>query len=415
MTATYRLQLHAGFTFADAERRSRPTSRTSVSPTSTSRRCWRPCLARCTATTSSTTPGSARSSAARTDWSGSPTPPASTGSGSWSTWCPTTWRSSPRCTPTRRSGGCSPRVGRPTTAHWFDVDWDALDGRIGLPVLGDTLDATVAAGELVLDEHDGRPVVRLPRPRLPRGRGDRGPRRRGRRGRSSTGSTTCSASWREKDELLNYRRFFDIDGLIAVRVEDPDVFEATHRVLLDLNHRGVVEGFRIDHPDGLADPEGYLRDAAPGHPGRHRDLGREDPRGRRAAAHRVDVRRHDRLRRHPRDHRRARRPDDRTAAGGDLETRPAAATTTPRRSRRPSARSSASCWRPSGDGWSAGRPSSCPTPTPPGWTRRSPSCWSPVTSTAPTPAPAGRRRARPWNGSRTPATAPSRPDPTWRT
>jgi (1->4)-alpha-D-glucan 1-alpha-D-glucosylmutase len=46
------------------------------------------------------------------------------------------------------------------TAHWFDVDWDALDGRIGLPVLGDTLDATMAAGELVLDEHAGRPVVR---------------------------------------------------------------------------------------------------------------------------------------------------------------------------------------------------------------------------------------------------------------
>ena len=68
------------------------------------------------------------------------------------------------------------------------------------------------------------------------------------------------ASWREKDEVLNYRRFFDIDGLIAVRVEDPAVFEATHRVLLDLNRRGVIEGFRIDHPDGLADPEGYLRD-----------------------------------------------------------------------------------------------------------------------------------------------------------
>ena len=66
------------------------------------------------------------------------------------------------------------------------------------------------------------------------------------------------AGWRERDEVLNYRRFFDVDGLVAVRVEVPDVFDATHRVLLDLNHRGIVEGFRIDHPDGLADPEGYL-------------------------------------------------------------------------------------------------------------------------------------------------------------
>ena len=58
--------------------------------------------------------------------------------------------------------------------------------------------------------------------------------------------------------MLNYRRFFDVDCLIAVRVELPDVFDATHRVLLDLNERGIVEGYRIDHPDGLADPEGYL-------------------------------------------------------------------------------------------------------------------------------------------------------------
>ena len=67
------------------------------------------------------------------------------------------------------------------------------------------------------------------------------------------------AGWRDRDEVLNYRRFFDVDSLIAVRVEEEDVFEATHAVLLDLNHRGLVEGFRIDHPDGLADPEGYLR------------------------------------------------------------------------------------------------------------------------------------------------------------
>ena len=62
-----------------------------------------------------------------------------------------------------------------------------------------------------------------------------------------------------------YRRFFDIDDLAAVRQEDPDVFELTHRKTLELIRDGVVDGVRVDHPDGLADPAGYferLRDAA---------------------------------------------------------------------------------------------------------------------------------------------------------
>ncbi|QNN51463.1 malto-oligosyltrehalose synthase [Nocardioides mesophilus] len=146
-------------------------------------------------------------------------------------------------------------------AHWFDVDWAALDGRIGLPLLGDTLAETLARGELVLDEHDGRPVIRYHDHLFPVAE-DTAP---------ADGADEADvaavlekqhyllASWREKDTVLNYRRFFDVDGLIAVRVEDPDVFEASHRTLLELNHRGVIEGFRIDHPDGLADPEGYLR------------------------------------------------------------------------------------------------------------------------------------------------------------
>ncbi len=65
-----------------------------------------------------------------------------------------------------------------------------------------------------------------------------------------------------------YRRFFDIDDLAAVRQEDEAVFELTHRKTLELVRDGVVDGLRVDHPDGLADPAGYLqrlRDAgAPG-------------------------------------------------------------------------------------------------------------------------------------------------------
>jgi (1->4)-alpha-D-glucan 1-alpha-D-glucosylmutase len=141
------------------------------------------------------------------------------------------------------------------TAHWFDVDWAALDGRIGLPLMWGTLDETVAAGQVVLGEHDGRQVVRHGDHLFPVAEGTEGDDVREVLARQHY----LLAGWREKDRVLNYRRFFDVDSLIAVRVEDPDVFEATHRVLLDLNHRGVVEGFRIDHPDGLADPEGYLR------------------------------------------------------------------------------------------------------------------------------------------------------------
>ena len=56
-----------------------------------------------------------------------------------------------------------------------------------------------------------------------------------------------------------YRRFFDVDDLAAVRVEDPEVFELVHGKVLELVRDGVVEGLRVDHPDGLADPAGYLR------------------------------------------------------------------------------------------------------------------------------------------------------------
>jgi (1->4)-alpha-D-glucan 1-alpha-D-glucosylmutase len=66
----------------------------------------------------------------------------------------------------------------------------------------------------------------------------------------------------------HYRRFFDIDDLAGVRVEDPEVFELTHRKVLSLLADGVLDGLRIDHPDGLADPAGYLerlRDAGAEH------------------------------------------------------------------------------------------------------------------------------------------------------
>jgi (1->4)-alpha-D-glucan 1-alpha-D-glucosylmutase len=65
--------------------------------------------------------------------------------------------------------------------------------------------------------------------------------------------------WRSGLGELNYRRFFDITELVALRAEREEVFEATHELVLDLVRRGWVNGLRIDHVDGLADPAGYLR------------------------------------------------------------------------------------------------------------------------------------------------------------
>lgn len=65
-------------------------------------------------------------------------------------------------------------------------------------------------------------------------------------------------SWKVARDHLSYRRFFEIAGLIGVRVEDPPVFADTHRLTLDLVQEGLVDGLRVDHIDGLADPEAYL-------------------------------------------------------------------------------------------------------------------------------------------------------------
>ncbi len=75
------------------------------------------------------------------------------------------------------------------------------------------------------------------------------------------------AWWRSAGRDLGYRRFFDINTLIGLRVEDEQVFHDTHRRVLDWVREGVLDGLRVDHPDGLRDPQEYLerlRTAAPG-------------------------------------------------------------------------------------------------------------------------------------------------------
>ncbi|MEV0744298.1 malto-oligosyltrehalose synthase [Streptomyces sp. NBC_01220] len=133
-------------------------------------------------------------------------------------------------------------------ARWFDIDWPAGDGRILLPVLagriGEETDRLRVDGEVLRYGEQEFPLrdgtAHLDLPELLDAQHYR------------------LGWWRLARTELNYRRFFTISELIGVRVEDPDVFAASHAKILELVRDGVVDGLRIDHPDGLADPAGYL-------------------------------------------------------------------------------------------------------------------------------------------------------------
>ena len=65
--------------------------------------------------------------------------------------------------------------------------------------------------------------------------------------------------WRTAGDVINWRRFFDINELVGLRVEDPAVFTTVHAITLRLYEEGIIDGVRVDHIDGLADPTAYLR------------------------------------------------------------------------------------------------------------------------------------------------------------
>ncbi len=147
-------------------------------------------------------------------------------------------------------------------ASWFDVDWGASEAaRVLMPILGARIGDVLGAGELSIEElvipelgDEPQPVLRYFEHVLPV--------------RPGTESLPLAdlverqfyrlAYWHVADEELNYRRFFDVGTLAAVRVEIDEVFDATHALLLELFDAGHIDGFRIDHPDGLADPRGYF-------------------------------------------------------------------------------------------------------------------------------------------------------------
>jgi (1->4)-alpha-D-glucan 1-alpha-D-glucosylmutase len=141
-------------------------------------------------------------------------------------------------------------------ASWFDIDWAAGGRRMLLPILGKPVSDSLH--DLAVDAAggpDGEPVLRYFEHVLPL--------RAGTAGLPVADLVEAQhyrlASWQDASRELNWRRFFDITTLIGIRVEDPSVFDATHAVILRLVAEGLVDGLRVDHPDGLADPREYLR------------------------------------------------------------------------------------------------------------------------------------------------------------
>lgn len=131
----------------------------------------------------------------------------------------------------------------------FDVDWESGGGKIRLPVLGDApdeLDRLAIVGD-ELHYYDNRfPVAP---------------------GTATDGAPVATVyarqhyelvNWRRADAELNYRRFFAVNSLAGLRVEIPWVFDESHAEIVRWVREGLVDGLRVDHPDGLADPSGYL-------------------------------------------------------------------------------------------------------------------------------------------------------------
>lgn len=150
-------------------------------------------------------------------------------------------------------------------ARHFDIDWSR---RLTLPFLGDSFEDVLARGEIAVkpSPQTGRPAFAYFDNYYPlqpgSWQGDE----------SDVLALTDKAalarlhdrqpwqlmSWREAARNLSWRRFFEVTGLVGVRVEDEQVFDDTHRLILELVHSGAVDGLRVDHVDGLADPKGYL-------------------------------------------------------------------------------------------------------------------------------------------------------------
>jgi (1->4)-alpha-D-glucan 1-alpha-D-glucosylmutase len=127
-------------------------------------------------------------------------------------------------------------------ARVFDIDWAAGGGRVRLPVLAGPLERV--AGDLRIEDgwlryHEHRFPLAPGTDRLDQQHYE-------------------LVEWRRAAVDGNYRRFFTVNDLVGVCQEDPEVFDLTHATILGLVADGLVDGVRVDHVDGLADPAGYL-------------------------------------------------------------------------------------------------------------------------------------------------------------
>ena len=136
-------------------------------------------------------------------------------------------------------------------AHFFDIDWSR--GRVLIPVLGDDFEPSQL--DIAGDGDDAE--LRYFEHRYPLAPGT-GP---------GPGETAAEVhdrqhyelvSFRRADTEQNYRRFFAVTDLAGLRVEDDAVFDATHEQIARWVREDPIDGLRVDHPDGLADPRGYL-------------------------------------------------------------------------------------------------------------------------------------------------------------
>jgi (1->4)-alpha-D-glucan 1-alpha-D-glucosylmutase len=171
------------------------------------------------------------------------------------------------------------RFGRSSKyAEFFDVDWDTADpdlrGKVLAPFLGRSYGDALEAGEIKLGYAEPDvPVVQYYDSAFPIDPVDY--EQIARLGLEAFDPSTPSgraalhellerqhyrlAWWGAAGDEINWRRFFDINGLAGLRIELREVFEATHTTLFRLYADGLIDGFRIDHVDGLSDPPGYCR------------------------------------------------------------------------------------------------------------------------------------------------------------
>ena len=138
-------------------------------------------------------------------------------------------------------------------AAWFDVEWDAADGRVIVPKLGDPIDQVVAAGGLTIGDGDRGPELRSGPLRFPLAPG-------------TEHLDVAEAVQRQhyrlqwwREPMRNVRRFFTIDDLVAVRAEVPAVADVIDTIPTQLDEHPAFAGVRVDHVDGLAQPGAYLR------------------------------------------------------------------------------------------------------------------------------------------------------------